>query len=104
MNHSEMIAAIARRLPQRTRREVAEVLEVMEELWLEELISPDGFVTVGTLGKITVDVHSVRSAGAVRKTMLAHGVRASVLHRVVVRFRASSWLRSILLQAYEEGE
>ena len=38
MYHRDVIAKIARRLPHRTQRDVAEVVEVLTEVWSEELI------------------------------------------------------------------
>jgi hypothetical protein len=75
---------------------VAEVLEVMAELWLEELAQPSGTVTVADLGKLSVEVQTLRSGGAIgRRT----------LKRVYVRFRPTAKFRQVVLDAYiEEGE
>ncbi len=96
MNHRQTIAEISKRLPRLKRRDVAEVLEVMTELWLEELAQPGQIVTVADLGKLAVEVQTVRSGGAVgRRT----------LRRVYVRFRPTGKFRQHVLNAYiEEGE
>jgi nucleoid DNA-binding protein len=96
MNHRQTITEISKRLPRLKRRDVAEILEVMTELWLEELTQPGQTVTVADLGKLTVEVQTVRSGGAVgRRT----------LKRVYVRFRPTGRFRQMVLDTYiEEGE
>jgi len=96
MNHRQTITEISKRLPRLKRRDVAEVLEIMTELWLEELVQPGRTVTVGYLGKLAVEVQTVRSGGAVgRRT----------LKRMYVRFRPTGRFRQVVLDAHiEEGE
>ncbi len=96
MNHRQTVTEISKRLPRLKRRDVAEVLEVMADLWLETLAQPGQTVTVAELGKIMVEVQTVRSGGAVgRRT----------LKRVYVRFRPTGKFRQAVLDGYiEEGE
>ncbi len=96
MNHRQTIAEISKRLPRLKRRDVAEVLEVMAELWVQELAQPGQTVTVADLGKLMVEVQTVRSGGAVgRRT----------LKRVYMRFRPTAKFRQTILTAYiEEGQ
>jgi len=95
MNHCQTITEISKRLPRLKRRDVAEVLEVMAELWLEELAQPGQTVTVADLGKLLVEVQSFRSGGAVgRRTV----------KRVYVRFRPTGKFRQFVLNAHiKEG-
>jgi nucleoid DNA-binding protein len=93
MNHRQTITEISKRLPRLKRRDVAEVLEVMTELWLEELAQSGQTVTVADLGKLAVEVQSFRSGGAVgRRTV----------KRVYVRFRPTGKFRQHVLDAYTE--
>lgn len=87
MNHQKTVREIARRLPRLARRDVAEVLEVMAELWIAELSQPGTTVTVSDLGKLVVEVQSLRSGGAVqRKMQTQHGSAApKTLKRIYVR-------------------
>ena len=95
MNHRQTVTEISKRLPRLKRRDVAEVLEVMAELWLEALAQPGQTVTVADLGKLAVEVQSFRSGGAV-------GRRA--VKRVYVRFRPTGKFRQVVLDAYtKEG-
>jgi nucleoid DNA-binding protein len=96
MNHRQTVMEISKRLPRLKRRDVAEVLEIMTELWLEELAQPGQTLTVADLGKLLVEVQSFRSGGAVgRRTV----------KRVYVRFRPTRKFRQVVLNAHiEEGE
>jgi nucleoid DNA-binding protein len=96
MNHHQTITEISKRLPRLKRRDVADVLEIMTELWLEELAQPVQTVTVADLGKLTVEVQTVRSGGAVGR---------GILKRVYVRFRPTAKFRQAILTTYiEEGQ
>ncbi|MDX1991993.1 MAG: HU family DNA-binding protein [bacterium] len=96
MNHRQTITEISKRLPRLKRRDVAEVVEVMVELWLEKLAQPGQTVTVADLGKLLVEVQSFRSGGAVgRRTV----------KRIYVRFRPTAKFRQAIITAYiEEGQ
>ncbi|MEO8613194.1 MAG: HU family DNA-binding protein [Chloroflexota bacterium] len=91
MNHRQTVAEISKRLPRLKRRDVAEVLEIMTELWLEELAQPGQTITVADLGKLTVEVQTVRSGGAVGRR---------ILKRVYVRFRPTEKFRQSVLDAH----
>ena len=89
MNHEAMIATIHRHLPRLKRRDVAEVLEVMQEQWLKTLAAGDS-ITVGNLGKLVVEVQQIK-AGGVLKTH-------QTLKRLYVRFRPTARFRHALLK------
>lgn len=91
MYHRDVIAYIARRLPHRTRRDVAEVVEVLTEVWSEELIKGSE-VIVPDIGRLRIEVQDMRAGGVLR-----HQGR---LRRVYGRFRLSANLK----QRIEEGE
>jgi nucleoid DNA-binding protein len=95
MNHRETVAEISKRLPHLKRRDVAEVLEIMAELWLEALAQPGQTVTVTDLGRLLVEVQTFRSGGAV-------GQRT--VRRVYVRFRPTEKFRQFVLNVHlKEG-
>lgn len=98
MNHQELVAAIARRLPDRSRRDVTEVLEVMVEICTEQLSQPGHVVQIADLGRLSIDVHQLRASGAVCKTLIAHrgADRPETLKRVVGRFRPAPRLRQAI--------
>ena len=101
MSHSQTIAEISKRLPRLKRRDVAEVLEVMAELWLDELAQPGRTVTVADLGKLVVEVQALRSAGAIQQRLQQkHGTEApKTLKRIYVRFRPTEKLRQAIESA-----
>ena len=107
MNHSKTIQEISKRLPRLKRRDIAEVLEVMTELWCKTLSQPGQTVTVSNLGKLMVDVQDIRVGGAIRQQLRQkHGSAApKTLKRVYVRFCPSASFREAIQSAYtEEGQ
>lgn len=105
MNHQQMIREIALRLPHLKRRDVAEVLEVMAELWLAKLAHPGATITVADLGKVLVEVQDMRSAGEVQRRMQAQrGSAAKTLKRIYVRFRPTAKLRAAILAGLEGSD
>jgi nucleoid DNA-binding protein len=107
MNHRQTVTEISKRLPRVKRRDVTEVLEVMAELWLEALAQPGRTVTVADLGKLVVEVQTLRSSGAVRQRLQQlHGAQApTTLKRIYVRFRPTAKFRqAIEATSIEEGQ
>ena len=84
MYHRDLIATIARRLPHRTRRDVAEVIDFLIEVWTGELVR-GGTVSIPSLGKLTIEVQDMRAGGA-----LSYRGR---LRRVYGRFRPTQALK-----------
>lgn len=93
MNHQELVTAIARRLPDRSRREVAEVLAVMTDICIEQLSRPGQVVQIADLGRLSIDVHQLQAAGA---------VEPKTLTRIVGRFRPALRLRQAIELTIEE--
>ena len=84
MYHRDVIAKIARRLPHRTRRDVAEVVEILTEVWSAELLKGSE-VIVPEIGRLSIEVQDMRAGGALEK----HGR----LRRVYGRFRLTPNLK-----------
>lgn len=103
MNHRQTVQAVARRLPHLQRHTVAEVLEVVAEVWAEELAQPEGRVTLINLGKLQIEVQQMRVGGAVRDRLEAeHGTAPTTIQRLYYRFRPSSWLRQKIEETYDQ--
>jgi len=83
--HREVIAAVARRLPQHTRRDVAEVIEVLTEIWSDELAN-GGEVVLPGIGRLSIEVQAMKAGGALAQ----HGR----LRRVYGRFRPTPGLKA----------
>ena len=104
MNHQQLVIAIARRLPDRSRREVADVLEMLVNVCIEQLSQPGQVVQIADLGRLSIDVHPLRASGAVRKTLTGqHGARQpETLNRMVGRFRPTPRLRGAIESVIKE--
>ncbi len=104
MNYRKTIAEIAHRLPHRTQREVAEVLDVMRDLWLDELSQPDKTVTLFDLGELSIEVQQMRVSSAIRKTMAKRSgeTQPDRLRRIYGRFRPSPRLRHTIAARFKE--
>ena len=87
MYHRDVIAKVARRLPHRTRRDVSEVVEVLTEVWFEELAS-GGEVVLPDIGRLSIEVQEMAAGGA----LASHGR----LRRVYGRFRPTPALKAKL--------
>lgn len=84
MYHRDVIAKIARQLPHRTQRDVAEVVEVLTEVWSESLVNGSEIV-VPDIGRLSIEVQDMRAGGALEK----HGR----LQRIYGRFRPTPNLK-----------
>ena len=90
MYHRDVIAAVARRLPHQTQREVGEVVEVLTEIWFEEL-ARDGEVVLPDIGRLRVEVQAMTAGGA----LAAYGrLRQRRIRRVYGRFRPTPKLKA----------
>lgn len=90
MYHRDVIAKIARRLPHRTQRNVAEVVEVLIEVWSEELVT-GGSIIMPDIGRLSIEVQDMKAGGALGK----HGR----LRRIYGRFRPTKNLKERLEEA-----
>ncbi|NLF79141.1 MAG: hypothetical protein GX573_25895 [Chloroflexi bacterium] len=104
MNHQELVAAIARRLSDHSRREVADMLEVLAEVCIEQLSQPGQVIQIADLGRLSIDVHQLHVSGAVRKTMIEHrgADQPKTLKRIVGRFRPAPRLRRAIESGIKE--
>ena len=98
MNKRQTISALRRRLPHITTADIRDVYEVLTEVWADQLAQPGGSIAINGLGQLYVEIHTMRSAGAVGQMLLAHyGPNApQTLRRRVIRFRASQHLQAAL--------
>ena len=93
MHHREVIAEVARRLPHRTQRDVAEVVEVLTEVWVNELVT-GGSITVPDIGRLRIEVQEMKAGG-----LLAQHGR---LRRVYGRFRPTESLKEHIQEVGRE--
>ncbi|MBI5961614.1 MAG: HU family DNA-binding protein [Chloroflexi bacterium] len=94
MRQRDVIAAIARRLPDRTRREVEEVIDVWIELMQDELVQGES-VSLPDIGSLRIETQQVRSSSIVRQHL---GPAAETISRIYGRFRPAQALIDRLKQ------
>jgi len=85
MIYKEIIAHIARRLPHQQQREVREVIDMLIEVWSDEMIQGNQ-VILPTIGKLSIEVQDIKAGGA-----LAH---KGNLKRIYGRFRPTPKLKN----------
>ncbi len=100
MNHRQVIREVAGRFPDLTQHQIAEVLDVLIEVWRAELAQPGGEVVIRDFGKLTVEVQHMRNAGAVRTQM--GSAAPDRLTRLYFRFRPTPGLRADIEQLMKE--
>ena len=86
---NEVIAKIGRRLPHRTQRDVAEVVETLTEVWSEELLNGEEII-VPEIGRLRIEVQNIKASGALGKY--------GQLRRVYGRFRPTPNLKQRILE------
>ena len=92
MYHRDVIAKVARRLPHQTRRDVSEVVDLLLEVWSEELIN-GGEVVLPDIGRLSIEVQDMTAGGA----LASHGrLRQRRIRRVYGRFRPTPVLKAKL--------
>jgi nucleoid DNA-binding protein len=95
MYHREVVAEVARRLPHRTQRDVAEVVEVLTEVWSAEL-SNGRSIIIPDIGRLSIEVQDMKAGG-----LLAQHGR---LRRVYGRFRPTQNLKIAMQEVELEQE
>ena len=99
MNHREVIKQAARRFPDLTQQQIADVLEVLVEVWSAALAQSDD-VVIRDFGRLTVEVQRMKTSGAIRAQM---GINApEYLTRLYFRFCPVGSLRRRIQQQRKE--
>ena len=96
-----MIKQVARRFPDLTQRQIAEVLDVLVEVWRAELAQSEREVVIRDFGKLTVEVQRMKNSGAIRAQM--GGGAPERLTRLYFRFCPTAVLRSRIERQLKEG-
>lgn len=85
MIYKEIVAHIARRLPHQQQRDVREVIDLLIELWSDELMRGNE-VILPTVGKLNIEVQDIKAGGT-----LAHKGK---LKRIYGRFHPTPKLKN----------
>lgn len=103
MNHTEFVNAVAQKLYRFTRRDIAEVMDVMLEIMHTELLRPGGYIQFQELGKLYIEQQQIRPAGVIRQTLMEKpGQLPTTLNRYYFRFQPAETFRQALVIAREE--
>jgi nucleoid DNA-binding protein len=100
VNHRQLVSAVARRFPDLTQRQIADVIAVLVEVWRAELAQPDGEIVIRDFGKLTVEVQQMKTSGVIRERLgsAAH----DHLTRLYFRFRPTPGLRHQIESHFKE--
>lgn len=105
MQYDALINAIARKLYRFTRRDIAEMMDVMTEIWREELLKPDGYIQIAGLGKLYVEHQELPGAGIIHPLHLNSDQKSPlILRRVYFRFRPAEALKQAVLERGNANE
>lgn len=106
MYQQQLASAIARRLYGFTREDVTQVLEVMADIWYEELARSGGYIHLARLGKFYVEQQSIPAAGAVRATLQQKTGKdvPTQLCRLYFRFQPSDLLKQSVIERSMDHE
>jgi len=100
VNHRQVIREVAGRFPDLTQQQIAEVLEMLVEVWRAALAQSDD-VVIRDFGRLTVEVQHMRNSGAVLAQMGSSAPER--LPRLYFRFYPTSELRDEIEQLMKEG-
>lgn len=104
MNYQQSINAVARRLYRFSRRDVAEIMEVLVEVWREELLRPEGNVHIRGLGNLYVQRQQIEASGLAKQLMEQTGQSGGMVKRSYFRFRPIRTLKRDLAAQIRSGE
>jgi nucleoid DNA-binding protein len=99
MNHREVIKQAARRFPDLTQQQIADVLEVLVEVWSATLAQSDD-VVIRDFGRLTVEVQRMKTSGAIRAQMGSSAPER--LARLYFRFYPVGRLRRWIERQFKE--
>ena len=101
VNHREVIKQVARRFPDLTQQQIAEVLEVLVEVWSVALAQSDD-VLIRDFGRLTVEVQRMKNSGAIRAQM--GSAAPDRLTRLYFRFYPTVLLKAAVERDLKEGK
>ncbi|MCQ3930989.1 MAG: hypothetical protein DPW16_11075 [Chloroflexi bacterium] len=104
MNHQQSIDAVARRLYRFSRRDVAEIMEVLVEVWREELLRPEGNVHIRGLGNLYIQLQQIEASGLAKQLMEQADQPGGMVTRSYFRFRPTRALKRDLAARIRSGE
>ena len=99
MHHDETVAAVARKLYRFSKKDVAEVLEVLTEIWQEHLLQLDAVIHIKGLGKLRIDEQQIATNVAVKRLLQTQQKEVpDTLARYYFRFYPSDKFKQQLIE------
>jgi len=103
MHHDETVAAVDRKLYLFSKQDVAEVLEVLTEVWQAHLLQPDAVIHIKGLGKLRIDEQQIATNVAVKRLLESqHKAVPDTLKRYYFRFYPSDKFKQQLIEFSEK--
>lgn len=90
MNRQKTIADVARLLPDRTQGDIAEIYDLICEVWQSELSQPDGVISITNIGRISIESQQMKVGGTVK-----HLTTQDRLTRIYGRFKPTKSLKCL---------
>lgn len=94
MTYRKIIAEVARRLPHYTQRDIAEVVEILTEIWAHELQDKQT-VSIPNLGRLHLEIQDMQAGGIMNKHKR--------LARIYGRFRPNAKIKLAIRRRYEQA-
>jgi nucleoid DNA-binding protein len=90
MNRRKTITHVARLLPDRTQGDIAEIYDLICELWQTELVQPDGCIHITDVGKLSIESQQMKAGGTVKNL-----TSQDTLVRIYGRFKPTRALKQL---------
>jgi nucleoid DNA-binding protein len=87
MTHRETIAYLAARLPHQSRRDVAEIIDLLVTLWAEQLAAGSA-INIPNVGRLSIEAQDLKPSGFVKKQSI----------RLYGRFRPAGRIRATYIR------
>lgn len=94
MRYRQIISQIARKLPDRTHQDVKEILDLLLDIWMEEL-SEGRAVNIPDIGVINIEVQDMKVSETIRQRM--KGDVPDTLPRIYGRFKPTNYLKKQIM-------
>lgn len=95
MRYRQIISHIARKLPTRTHQDVKEILDLLLDIWMEEL-AEGRTVNIPDIGVLKIEVQDMKVSETIRQRM--KGDVPDTLPRIYGRFKPTNYLKEQIME------
>jgi nucleoid DNA-binding protein len=93
MSYREIIAEVARRLPHYTQCDIAEVVEILTEIWARELHDQQTII-IPNIGRLRIEIQDMKAGGIMGQHQR--------LARIYGRFRPHAKIKLVMRRRHEQ--